>query len=125
MTAIAKIICGLVFIEGLIALLFPSVMKSSIEDFNKSSKALKRRVGGIIAGAGAVLIYLTRVLLSEPLTHWITAVCGIYLMLAGIFMVIFPVAAGGACAWFYGNEKTTPLIGLTIMTVSAVLFILI
>ncbi len=125
MTTAAKIICALIFLEGIIALFFPYLMKTSTEDFNKSSKAVKGRIGAITAAAGAVLIYLTRVLISEPLVHWIVAVSGIYMMLAGLCMIIFPSAAGRAAAWFYGEKKTTSLIGLTMMGGSLLLFILI
>lgn len=125
MIFVAKIITILIMIKGITALLFPNFVKKSAEKFNKRKDSHKRITGMLAIVPGLLLITLSRVCLLIPLIHWIITVTGIYMVLAGIFLIIIPGVMGKISIWFFIEKGPTSLMGLIVFIGGMVLFFLI
>ncbi len=124
MIFVAKIITILIMIKGITALLFPNFIKNLVERFNKSKDSQKRITGMLTIVPGLLLITLSRVELLIPLVHWIITVTGIYMVLAGIFLIIIPGVMGKISVWFFIEKGPTSLIGFILLTGGIMLYIL-
>ena len=111
-------------IKGITALLFPNFIKNLVERFNKSKDSQKRITGMLTIVPGLLLITLSRVELLIPLVHWIITVTGIYMVLAGIFLIIIPGVMGKISVWFFIEKGPTSLIGFILLTGGIMLYIL-
>jgi len=121
----AKIITVIIIIKGIIGLLFPGFVKKSVEYFNAGKSGPKRLYGIFLILLGSLFIYLTRVELAVPVVHWIVAITGIYIILAGLFILMVPGLLGKMLVWFYKEKGPTSLIGFIALVIGIVLYNLI
>ncbi|MGM0567858.1 MAG: DUF2065 family protein [Elusimicrobiota bacterium] len=122
-TLIAKVLSVLIIMEGIIYLLFPSFIRSTVIDFCDSKNAWKRKAAVIIFLLGAGLIYLTRTFMGGLYAHWVVAVCGVYFVLCGLFISLIPAAASKFLRWFYVDNKAVIFTGFVLTAGGWIVFI--
>ena len=122
MIIVAKIIAVLISLKGLFFLLFPGRAGKLVLKFKEMKKINLRTLGVVCLLTGCILFYLTRVYLERLLVHWVVAVCGIWMIIAGLTLIIFPESMIKFALWFHREKGTTSFIGLILLVGGLVLY---
>ncbi|MFC2048914.1 DUF2065 family protein [Elusimicrobiota bacterium] len=124
MELFAKIILAVIFLEGLWFIATPGSIKESMNLFTSMKDMTKRAIGVAYTLAGCFILYLTRVYLEEPLTHWIVAVCGLYMIFAGTALIAIPILVVRFMNWFFDESGPTRAVGGIMVLMSGIIFFL-